>query len=142
MPARSRDCFETICMVGDQYLFSTNLRLLMDASLGRHTCFSSIGPATSLFYVFTLLYGIDDRACEMPLSRPYGQYTAGHCTAEHSFASFQPRKGRSFLRKIKNPNLRFDEVCCDSRNNLSEPAVGNGSDACNLAVMIRDKFEM
>ena len=147
MPARSRDCFETICMVGDQYLFSTNLRFLMDASLGRRTCFSWIGPATSPFSVFILLYGNDDRAYEMSLSgrgadRPHGQYTAGHYTAGHSFASFQPRKGRSFLRKIKNPNLRFDEVCCDSRNNLSEPAVGHGSDACNLAVMIRDKFEM
>lgn len=65
-----------------------------------------------------------------------------HYTAGHSFASFQPRKGRSFLRKIKNPNLRFDEVCCDSRNNLSEPAVGHGSDACDLAMMIRYKSEM
>ena len=70
MPARSRDCFETICMVGDQYLFSTNLRFLMDVSLGRHACFSWIGPATSPFSVFTLLYGINDRACEMSLSRP------------------------------------------------------------------------
>lgn len=49
MPARNRDFFEAICMVGDQYLFSTNLRFLMDASLGRYTCFSWIGPATSPF---------------------------------------------------------------------------------------------
>ena len=119
----------------------------MDASLGRHACFSWIGPATSPFSVFTLLYGNDDRACEMPLSRPRRLSSARiiyteHYTAGPSFASFQPRKGRSFLRKIKNPNLRFDEVCCDSRNNLSEPAVGHGSDACDLAMMIRDKFEM
>jgi len=119
----------------------------MDASLGRHTRFSWIGPATSPFSVFTLLYGINDRACEMSLSRPWRLSSArtiysGALYSGASFASFQPRKGRSFLRKIKNPNLRFDEVCCDSRNNLSEPAVGHGSDACDLAMMIRDKFEM
>lgn len=119
----------------------------MDVSLGRHACFSWIGPATSLF-LFSLCRteSITARArCRCAgrgAYRPHGQYTAGHCTAGHSFASFQPRKGRSFLRKIKSPDLRFDEMCCDSRNNLSEPAVGHGSDACDLAMMIRDKFEM
>lgn len=147
MPARSRDCFEAICIVGDQYLFSTNLRFLMDASLGRHTCFSWIGPATSPFSVFTLLYGIDDRACEMRLCRPRRLSPArtiynGALCGRAFIRRFQPRKGRSFLRKIKNPDLRFDEMCRDSRNNLSEPAVGHGSDACDLAMMIRDKCEM
>src|SRR5215216_4744210 len=62
--------------------------------------------------------------------------------APRSCSGFEPRERLILILEIKMLDLRVDEITRDARHGLQDSAVGYGSNAFNLSVVIPDELEM
>ena len=59
-----------------------------------------------------------------------------------SLACFKPCEGTLFIVEVKVPDVCLNKVSGDTRHDLQEPAIGDGSYAFNLSMMLGDELEM
>jgi len=59
-----------------------------------------------------------------------------------SSTRFKPRERVILFREVKLPDLCLNEVTGDARHDLQEPAVGHGSNAFDLSMVIGDELQV